>query len=81
MSSSLPGTLMLPLPSALDLKVTVAIAGDPNLKVALTLVLAKAVLNLKVTLIFCHGHLPVLQAHMHFPHTDLQAGHTEQQEQ
>ncbi len=34
----------------LDLKVTLAVAHEPNLEVALTLVLGKAVLNLKITL-------------------------------
>ncbi len=40
----------------LNIKVTLSVAHDPNLEVALTLVLAKAVL----TLICHHGCLPVL---------------------
>ncbi len=53
-------TLRLSLPLALDLKVTLNVAHDHNLEVELTLVFEKAILNLKVTLICCHGCLPVL---------------------
>ncbi len=41
--------LRLHLHSALDLKFTLAIAHNPNLEVTITLVLAKVIFNLKVT--------------------------------
>ncbi len=53
-------TLRLPSPLTLDLKVTLTITHDPNLKVALTLLLAKAILDLKFALICHHGGLPML---------------------
>ncbi len=50
LSCALAHILVHDLLVVLELKVTLAVAHDPDLEVVLTLVLGKAVLNLKVTL-------------------------------